>query len=339
MIDRQTENELYEKLGQLLEYDVENLIGRKEWGSINFEEVRKHIEFAMYFADFLSNSSLEHITNSAAEKILLHVSTLVELLGKIDNFSLESGDLGTNRDKICSKLRSNIEHIFDDAVKIMSYLAFRADAIAENIEKLNNQFTDVQATHALTLKLLKDKEDEADQIVSNIRVAAASAGVATFTEEFNNEVSKLRKQSKMWLISTVLIAVLTATTSILFIFWNPLSNQAGEWDVLPNLVSKIALIVVLFTCTIWCGRIYRSLVHQATVNRHRALSLKTFQAFANATSDPYVKDAVLMAATKTIFASVPTGFVEQIEGQEQGVNFVRFGKSAGEKILDDVTQN
>ena len=339
MIDRQTENELYSKLEQLLEYDVENLIGRKEWGSINFEEVRKHIEFAMYFADFLSNTSLEHITNSAAEKILLHVSTLVELLGKIDNFSLESGDLGTNRNKICSKLRSNIEHIFDEAVTIVPYIAFRADAFFANLETLHNQFTEVQASQRLTLKLLKDKEDEADQIVSNIRVAAASAGVATFTEEFNNEVSNLRKQSKNWLLCTGIFTGLTVLTSILFIFFNPLSNQAGEWDVLPNLVSKIALVVVLFTCTIWCGRIYRSLVHQATVNRHRALSLKTFQAFASATSDPYVKDSVLMAATKTIFASVPTGFVEQIEGQEQAVNFVRFGKSAGENILDDVTQN
>ena len=40
MIDRKTENEVYEKLEQLLEYDVENLISRKEWGSINFVEVQ-----------------------------------------------------------------------------------------------------------------------------------------------------------------------------------------------------------------------------------------------------------------------------------------------------------
>ena len=219
----------------------------------------------MFFTDFLSNSPLEHITNSAAKNILLHISTFVELLRKIDNFSLESGDLGTDRDIICSKLRSSVEQLFEEAIKLMSYFAFRTDEIATNIENLNNKYTDVQAAHTATLKLLEDRKDEVDQIVSTIRVAAASAGVAAFTEEFNKEVTNLRKQSKKWLFSTGGFAGLTVLMSLLFKFISPVPNSAGEWETLPNLVSKVALVIVLFTCTIWCGRIYRSLVHQATV--------------------------------------------------------------------------
>ena len=39
-----------------------------------------------------------------------------------------------------------------------------------------------------------------------------------------------------------------------------------------------------------------------------------------------------------IFTSMPTGFVEQIEGQEQGVNSLRF-EIRRTKIENEVTQN
>lgn len=94
-------------------------------------------------------------------------------------------------------------------------------------------------------------------------------------------------------------------------------------------MSKAAIIAVLFTGTVWCGRIYRALAHQATVNRHRALSLKTFQAFVKSTEDPLVRDSVLAAATKTVFGVVPTGLVDHTGGEESGVKFVEFGRSSG----------
>ena len=339
MIDERTQYELDKKLEQLLTYDAQNLIRRGEWGSINFVEAKKDIEFVLFFAEYLSKSPCEHLSNKAATSINSHLSTIIDLLVQIDDFSLESVHRGANREKICLNLRSGVEQFFDDAIKLMSYLAFRTGDVATNVDNIKNEFQEVQATHAATIKFLEESRVEVDQIIDTIREAAASAGVVTFAEEFSDEASNLRKQSNKWLFTTGSLAVITVLTSLLFLIWDPVPIQASEWDILRSLIGKAALVVVLFTCTIWCGRIYRSLVHQAAVNRHRALSLKTFQAFTKATSDPYVKDSVLMAATKSIFASVPTGFVEQVEGQDQGVNFVKFGESAGEKIVEEVAQN
>ena len=340
MIDEGTQLELHEKLHQLLSYESANQIRRNEWELMRFTKARKEFEFVVFFADYLSNwQRLELVPNSVAESILFHISVFVELLERIDNLSLESGDPDINRDNICSDLQDRVAKFFYEAINLLLYLAFRTGDITIDIENLKSEIKEAQTTQTSIFELFEDKKDELDQVISEARVAAASAGVATFTEEFNNEASNLQIQSKKWLRTTGGFAVSTAIASIIFLFWNPVPMQAGEWFFLSSLASKVAIIGVLFTCTIWCSRIYRSLVHQATVNKHRALSLKTFQAFAKSTSDPYVKDSVLMAATKSIFASVPTGFVEQVEGHEQGVNFVRFGKSAGEKIVDEVTQN
>ena len=109
------------------------------------------------------------------------------------------------------------------------------------------------------------------------------------------------------MIAAAVFAGATIAAALLFYFWPKVSSEADLWETLRNLASKAAIIAVLFTGTVWCGRIYRALVHQATVNRHRGLSLKTFQAFVESTDDSYVKDAVLMAATRTVLVLMPTG--------------------------------
>ena len=51
------------------------------------------------------------------------------------------------------------------------------------------------------------------------------------------------------------------------------------------ITTKIALLVLLFSATVWCSKNFRALKHQVTINKHRALSLQTFQAFVGERSD------------------------------------------------------
>ena len=215
------------------------------------------------------------------------------------------------------------------------YLAYRRGDIDENIRKLNEGVNKAQNIISETKEWANDRKNDVDMIVKATREAAASAGVATFTAEFESESSKLDALSIKWLRATIIFAALTVVSAVGLYYWPEVLPQASGWDILRNIVSKTAIIAILFTGTIWCGRNYRSLIHQAAVNRHRSLSLKTFQAFVEATEDPYVKDAVLMAATRTVFANVSTGFIEQHgEDQGPGVNFVEFGKRANENMVE-----
>ena len=110
----------------------------------------------------------------------------------------------------------------------------------------------------------------------------------------------------------------------------PLTTR-GETSDSPDLAdeSTETTIAVLFSATIWCGRICRDLKHQSTINQHRALSLKTFQAFVEATNDDRIKDSVLMSASRAIFGRMKTGFVSE-RGLEHDpeVNFLEIGHSS-----------
>lgn len=73
----------------------------------------------------------------------------------------------------------------------------------------------------------------------------------------------------------------------------------------------MVVLAVLLTGTIWCGRNYKALKRLATINNHRAISIRTLQAFSSAAAQTQTKDAVLMEATRAVFGNVPTGFIGQ----------------------------
>ena len=155
---------------------------------------------------------------------------------------------------------------------------------------------------------IEKKEKEIGGIVTKAREASAGAGAAVFTQDFNEESKELGKRAGKWLWAAAGGAALTAGFATLMFF-----QAAGGLDqgqIIQRVGSRFAILGVLFSATLWCGRICRALMHQVSVNRHRALSLQTFQAFSHAASDEGTKNAVLMEATRTVFGNVPTGFIK-----------------------------
>ena len=78
---------------------------------------------------------------------------------------------------------------------------------------------------------------------------------------------------------------------------------------------------------------YRAHRHNFVINRHRLNALSTFEAFAKATDDQQIKNAVLLQATQCIFGPQPTGYISgesESEGYPQILEIVR-GMGAGEK--------
>lgn len=67
------------------------------------------------------------------------------------------------------------------------------------------------------------------------------------------------------------------------------------------------------------------------MNRHRAIALGTFETFVAGTSDDVTKNAILMEATRSIFAPVQTGYVAGDDDNSIGrvVEVVELASSAG----------
>ena len=323
---------LKQELNNVLQYTDTELINRSVWGEINFESARPDIQAALSDASDLSGLPLEELTHNAINDIQASIPQVAKILEEIDKFSIASGGSPSDfRDDFCNQLREAVEQLRNSATSYIPYLAYKRGDVSESIAKFEGMVASAQKAYEEAEAWVDDKKEKIEKIESAARAAAASAGVGTFTSEFDDEATKVQGQSKAWLRAACGLAISTIVAAICFYFWPKVAPDSGVWDPLRLIASKAVIVMVLFTGAVWCGRIYRALVHQATVNKHRALSLKTFQAFVEATDDPYVKDAVLMAATRTVFGSVPTGFAGTDGTQDSGVNFVEFGRSAVEK--------
>ena len=334
MPTQQKIDELKAELTEVTMFKEKELISRAEWGAISFEKAREDIETVFSIATDLTELPLQYLTDSAIHNVLNCLPAVTEQLESIDNFDL-TGNAGSNRDQISQNLHSAAEQLNAQASPQIPYLAYRRGDVSRNIAALNSAVVQAEELLDGARKATEGKEQEIDDIISAARDAAASVGVATFTQEFDSEATLLKKGSFWWLLATGAFAVMTVAAAILFYRWPEVPQGAGAWETLRNVVSKGAIIAVLFTGTVWCGRMYRALIHQATINRHRALSLKTFQAFVSATEDDRIKDSVLMAATRTVFGRVPTGLVDENgQGRDSEVNFVDIGRSSSERTVE-----
>ena len=129
-----------------------------------------------------------------------------------------------------------------------------------------------------------------------------------FTQDFDREATKLSDNARKWLVAAAVLGSATFVMAVLTWFWTQAGLDSGQ--IWQKVASKFIVLSILVTATLWCGRIYKALMHQSATNRHRALSLQTFQAFSSAASDVQTKDAVLLETTRSIFSQCMTGYVD-----------------------------
>ncbi len=325
--------ELEEQIKSITRYEDTELVRRPEWGAITFEVATQDIEVARSIAGDLSTMPLSHLADQAARDIAAQIPNVSAYLQQIDEFNLE-GDATANRDRIASNLKGAVEGLLTSASQWIAYLAYKRGDIEESVKQIETVLAKAKEKLDEANTYASRTQEEVDNIVKLTREASASAGVATFTQEFDQEAERLAAASKKWLWAVIALAAFTSTAALISFYWPSLPSDANSWaTTLRHVVAKVSVIATLFTGTIWCGRIYRALTHQRSINRHRALSLKTFQAFVQATDDPATRDAVLIAATKSIFGTVPTGLVDERGAtQDASVNVLEIGKSAGKAV-------
>ena len=325
---------LREQLDTINRYEDTELISRGEWGTkITFEVARQDIELVQTISADLSSMPLIHLTDQAAQDIMNQIPGVVTYLEQVDRFKVEEGNASGNRDSIANNLKSAAATLHATAGLWLPYLAYKRGDFSENIRQFEEAIDAAQTRLEQAETYATGKQNEVNKVVEAAREAAASAGAAAFTHEFDKEARTLAVGSRWWLGVAALFAVCTVVAALVSFFWPLLPDDANSWATLRHVVAKVSVIAVLFTGTVWCGRIYRAIKHQSSINRHRALSLKTFQAFVKATDDPATRDAVLLAATRSIFANVPTGLVdERSANQDTSVNVLEMGKSAGKAV-------
>ena len=199
-------------------------------------------------------------------------------------------------------------------------------------EGVENEIANIRATVEASRKDVDKGKQEIASIIEAARDAAAGAGVAIFTKDFTDKAAALEKTSRLWLTAAGAFVGMTISLAIVFAHGLLLPTEESLAPLLQVATTKLIVLGLLFSATIWCGRLYKATKHQAAVNEFRANGLKSFQAFVAATNDDATRNAVLLETTRAIFAHAQTGLIDAKAGDSEGsIRVVEVAKDAARK--------
>lgn len=225
----------------------------------------------------------------------------------IREYTIEQENPSGVRDQYISQVQTQVDQFYKFAHIYVPYLAYQKGEIQNNIEQLTISVSQAKKLLENAEVETKAKSGEIESIIQAAREASASAGVAHFTADFEQESSTLEVQAKIWLKATVSLAAISLAFALYFLFSDPDISSVAK--AIQFISSKVLILVLLIMATLWCGNMYKATKHQAAANKFKGNSLKTFQAFVKATDDDSVRDAVLVETTRAIFNESATGYL------------------------------
>jgi hypothetical protein len=314
------------EINNLLSFRDQPLVTRPEWGAINFMAAEKDMQRIFSIVSMLEALPLDNLADNVADRLRESLTRVKPYLDRINKFTIEQSNAPQTRSELVQNIHDVTNNLLEVVTPWIPFLAYQKGDISENISKLTKAITQANSVLDATKADILRKTGEIDTIIVKAREASAGAGAAVFTQDFLKESQDLVKAAAPWLKGAAGCAIATLVVSIGTWFWTPAGLDNGQ--IVQKVASKLVALSVLLTATIWCGRMYKAYRHQSTVNKHRALSLQTFQAFSAAASDPQTKNAVLLETTRSIFALQDTGLVDPSPGGES--NIIEIAKTVAE---------
>ena len=324
MADKATLDRLTAQNDRILAFDKNSLISRPKWGEITFEEARADLERVYWISSQLKNYPIEVLPDQTIAQITSQLEHVANHIAEIDKFSIQSGDPGGTRNSLTTRLHKYTDDLYLHCAHWISFLAHQKGDVARNIENLTKSVREAEQIVETAKKNITEREAEMSAIIQTAREASAGAGAAVFTKDFEKAADSLDSSAEAWLRYTIGSAAITFLVSLGM--WFLAEPGLDQGQLIQRLSTKLFILALLITATVWCGRNYKALKHLATINRHRALSLRTLQAFAAAAADAQAKDAVLLEATRAVFGNVPTGYIEGI-GQDGDLKVIEIARS------------
>lgn len=311
-------------LASITNKNIDELVTNTNWGSINFQIAKPDLELLFNLCNHLKVLPVAMLPESVADAFVSSLNQAMTTIDGIKAFKIEDGNPTGARDNIVLSIKTHAEHLLVTTQGWIAFLAYQKGDVQKNIDALASALANANELLDKNKELVELKKDEINGIVAAAREASASAGVGVFTSDFDSHAVSLEGDAKKWLNFAVASAVATMLIAFALLFL-PIDKDATNAQIFQYISSKLVVLAVLFTATTWCGRIYKALMHQRSVARHRANALKTFQAFVKATANESVRDAVLMETTRAIFSNSPSGYLDSTDAASD---------SSGPKVME-----
>ena len=283
---------------------------RPEWGALNFKGADGTMARLRQLVGLILDLPLDLAPDHIIQNSDSYLGTVANVLERIDQFDSEQST-GADRDALIAELTDSTQNTLNEIGAWIAVAGMLSGKLQEWTTQAKQTRDGLQEALSGARDYVADKRSEIEAAVDAARAASAKAGAAAFTQDFLTEADTRRTQGKKWLRASIGSAVSALLMAAWFIFGWGIEEADSAWQTAVNIGGRVMGFSVLLYAAVWCGRLVLANLHQESVNRHRANSIKTLQAFREAATDSDVKDAVVLEAARATFENVPPGFVSK----------------------------
>ena len=248
----------------------------------------------------LSRGQIEHTRSCLTE--------LDDYVNRITQFQIGDGNLKQKHQELVADVLGWVDPQKELLNNIIACLHSR------NPLQLESQLVDLKGRYSALIGTAEqdsiEREQTFEDLVRKLRDVLAERSVSRYKDIFSTQAGQHRKAAKGWLITTV---ALTGVFFLVFIFFvlPQQSTENSDWVAsLRGLFTKALLLSPIYVLLSRSIKNYTAQMHLAVINTHRQNALETFDAFvAAAEGNHETRDAVLLAATESIFDANQTGYL------------------------------
>ena len=301
-------NRLAAKLDQIMEVDPQEKLVRPDLGDASFEDAIPVLERTLSLFRTVHLSDWQILPQQVIQNFNHWADQVLKWIAEADRFDLKRSGSVQQRDDMIDGLDALFEKLISELGPYISHLLWERNDLGVIEAKARAKMRDLE-------ELTSAQHQEQEGIVAEMRstlqaakIAAGEVGVGEQSAVFGDQARKNNRAARLWLALGTVLGVLSLALLWFFLLrWTPSDETTGE--IIREFGSRFAVLTLLAFALGFVLRQYAAAKHNETVNRHRQNALRTFETFVKAAGDQETKDAVLLEATRSIFAPQPSGFL------------------------------
>ena len=296
-----------DSINSLRRFEIDSIARVGELGMLNFTEIVPSLAVAQKLYQKLTPDVWRQLPPDLRTTVRNLATQLWNLVVQTKSFSPNQQNPKGERDGLISQISSYVTA----SLQQLSWLSLLENDGTEN-QRLATLVANAESEFQRVTKLTAD----AQNALSIAKEAAAQSGVNAQVSHFgkaSDDDEALATKWFGWLWKSACGVAGLALFFVVLAFWGVGTTNTPA--AIQFASAKIILFAVVSYAVLLCARQYSAAKHNATINRHKQLSLRTFDSFVAGSKADEVRDAVLLKAATAVFEHQDTGYLKQSVSQ------------------------
>ena len=304
-------------ISQIDAVSTEDLVAETRLGSgYSFSNARSLFESIKEFVEQLRPLNGVGTPTRMVGKVNTAFQQVLSTIQQIKSYTPSNYSNQNQRGLLIQELQNGYDNLVEVTVPVLLYDQLLSSGIKNTQAEMRSLLEGIDAQR----DQLAGVVNESKELLAGQKKFSAEIAIGGYGTLFAKEAKEHADAAKRWLAVTSVLAALTAVAAVAnYRVSVILLDEFARTPTSPVLsfpasltvqftIAKVILFTIGLSAAYWSARVFRSHRHNSIVNKHRANALSSFQEFVVSTTDPEVKNAVLLQTTSCIYAPQPTGF-------------------------------